>query len=247
MKPFVIYNWKTYVSSVSDAVTLAGSLRGSDEVTSVVCPSALYLLVVADALDDERITLGVQDVSASAEHPQTGNLSGAQVKDVGALYVLVGHAETRAAGVTNGAVADKAEHALSSGLIPVVCLSEQKDKEGESDGEEVSEQLQEILSRIKYRLTGEENRAGPPCIVAYEPTAHIGADSALAPEKIKAVTSRLRGILQLGDVSGVPVIYGGSVAVENVKSILQDSGTDGFLIGRAGVQSETANTILSSF
>lgn len=246
MNPFVIYNWKTYIDSPDDAVALAGALDGSDKVTIVICPSALHFSVVAGVVVDKKISFGAQDISESADHPQTGSLSGEQIVQSGASYVIVGHAETRAAGVTNSVVAGKMVHAFSAGLIPIVCLSEQEKIDSEEHpGEEVVAQLKDILTTTKNVVPNTEEGA-PSFVVAYEPTAYIGADSALAPDKIKDITSLLRDVLENFTMPNIPVIYGGSVAVENVEGIFQHSGTDGFLVGRAGCDSKTANTITSS-
>ena len=244
MKPVLVYNWKTYITSKNDAATLAGALEGSDDVTVVACPSALHMTAVAEVLD-ANVLLGAQDIAVSSDHPQTGSLSGAQLRDVGASYALVGHAETRATGVTNGAVGYKVVHALASGLTPIVCLSEQKDDADQNPGIEVSEQLKEIIDISGDSFTQQKNMMYS-FIVAYEPTAYIGAEDTLAPEKIKYILDLLRAVLQQHTLQNTPVIYGGAVNVENVREILRVSGANGFLIGRAGTNTDTANTILRS-
>ena len=246
MKPVLIYNWKTYISSKKDAVTLAGTLNGSDGVTVVMCPSALHMFAVAEVLGDKKISLGAQDISVSANQSQTGNLSGVQLFDAGVSYTLVGHAETRAAGVTNSMVTEKIIHALASGLTPIICLSEQKNNEGQNPAEEVIEQLKEIVSTVGGSFTQQKD-AAYPFIVAYEPTAHIGAEDTLPSGKIKYTLYLLRGVLQQYNLQNIPVIYGGAVNVKNITEVLQNSGADGFLVGRAGINADTANLILNSF
>ena len=245
MKSLLVYNWKTYVASVNDSVALADALANTDNATVIVCPSALHIPFVAETIADKKMALGAQDIAVSADKPQTGNLSGVQLLDLGISYTLVGHAETRAAGVTNNMVADKTVHALTSGLTPIVCLSESNDDGDQNSGEEVSEQLEHIVGAIGG-LSVQENEGGHSFIIAYEPTAYIGAEDALAPEKIKYILGLLRGVLRKHTSRDVPVIYGGSVTIKNAAEILRTADADGFLLGRASVTADTANTILHS-
>ena len=245
MKPFLVCNWKTYVVSTDDSVVLTNALEGSDDVTVVVCPSALHTASVCRAIGDKNILLGAQDISVSVNQPQTGNLSGVQLRDAGISYTLVGHAETRAVGITNRMVADKTVHTLVSGLIPIICLSEQKNNGNRKAGEEVSEQLEDIVGATGDMLM-QKKGASYSAVVAYEPTAYIGAEDTLAPEMIKHILNLLRGVLQKYNLRNIPVIYGGSVNLGNVEGVVRIAGADGFLLGRAGVHADTTNMILHS-
>ncbi|MCY4577328.1 MAG: triose-phosphate isomerase [Candidatus Kaiserbacteria bacterium] len=243
MKPFLIHNWKTYIISAGDAVALADALSETDTAEVVVCPSALHTLTIAESVRRKKIALGAQDISTSAENPRTGNIAGAQLHEAGVSHVIVGHAETRAAGVTNAMVADKVSHALMSDLIPIVCLSEQDENE-QGDGEEVAQQLEEIIQQNKEGL--QKNGSRQHCIIAYEPTQHIGARDALAPEKIKQVTEHIRTTLSQHAMPNTPILYGGAVNPENAEGILEIAGVNGFLLGRASTNADTANAILHS-
>ena len=182
MRSLIVYNWKTYIPSEDRAVVLAESLR-THRADSVVCPSAAHIPAVRDVLREKDIHIGAQDISVSAESPQTGSHSGEQLRNLGAAYVIVGHAETRENGVTNTMVARKTVHALHAGIVPVVCVSERHDHE-QRQGDEVTAQLTEILNTVP-----ESSRF----VVAYEPTRHIGADDALETESISAVAGRFAG------------------------------------------------------
>ena len=242
MKPFLVYNWKTYIIAVNDAVNLADALEGSDTVEIVVCPSTLHTLAVTDIFRNKNISLGAQDISISADNPRTGNISGVQAAAAGITHTIVGHAETRAAGITNTMIADKTHHALLSGLTPIVCLSEQDDTR-ENDGEEVVQQLEEIILRNEEMFQKKQSDVRH-IVVAYEPTEHIGAQDALAPEKIKHITEMLRDILSKHNMQETPVLYGGSVTADNAEGIIEIANANGFLLGRASTNAETANAIL---
>ena len=241
MKPVLVYNWKTYINSTDDAVALATALEDSNSADVVVCPSALHTLTVAKAIHKKNISLGIQDISTTADNPRTGNISGTQASDAGATHAIVGHAETRAAGITNTMVAEKVSHALLSNLIPILCLSEQDNSEHKND-REIVQQLEEVLQQNKECLQKPKNRQ---CIIiAYEPTQHIGAQDALAPEKVKHVVEMVRETAQQYELQDTPIIYGGAVSPENAEGIIEIADVNGFLLGRASTNANTANTIL---
>ena len=234
MRSVLIHNWKTYIPSEDAAVALAAALHAPTDTLLVVCPSAVHIPVIREHLAGKGMYLGAQDFSVSRETPQTGRLSGDQLTDMGVQYVIVGHAETRANGVINAMVVEKVKHATATGITPIICISEQK-KDEPSIGDEVVGQLQEIV---------EKTDSIEQSIIAYEPTAHIGAENALDTRAIGVITARLRGVLKK---DSIPILYGGSVDADNAVDIMKNGGVNGFLLGRASVKADTANAITALF
>ena len=76
-------------------------------------------------------------------------------------------------------------------------------------------------------------------MLAYEPTAYIGAEKPLDTPTIQNIVGRLRDTIP----HTTPIMYGGSVTKENAETIIRDGGVDGFLLGRASVNAEQANSI----
>ena len=228
MQHTLVYNWKTYVPSEDHAQKLVGALEPS-AATIIICPSAVHIPSVRESIQQKGMHLGAQDINVSRETPQTGALSGEQIHNAGARFVIIGHAETRANGVENTAVVRKVEHAIHYNLTPIICLSEQK-KNKEHPGDEVVAQLEEIIE------------SGVPLknvMLAYEPTAYIGAEKPLDTPTIQGIVGRLRDTIP----HTTPIMYGGSVTKENAETIIRDGGVDGFLLGRASVNAEQANSI----
>ena len=229
MHPILIYNWKTYIASEAEAVALLNALTIPNSVTAVICPSTIHLAALKEPATAKDIALGAQDISVSRETPQTGRQSGEQLRTAGVTYVLVGHAETRAQGVTNSMVAQKTAHALIEQITPVICLSEQE------AGDTPVKQLQEIM---KHTV---DQPALTTAIIAYEPTEYIGAASALPVAEIKEQAEQLRSTAAAYGINRI--LYGGSVSPDNAAEILNGGGVDGFLLGRAGCNQKTANDI----
>ena len=115
-------------------------------------------------------------------------------------------------------VAEKIHHALLSNLVPIVCLSEQDDNE-HRENNEVVQQLEEILEQNKEDLQKLNNKQH--IIIAYEPTQHIGAQDALAPEKVKRIVEMIREVIQKHKLQNTPIIYGGAVNTENAEGIIE--------------------------
>jgi len=74
-------------------------------------------------------------------------------------------------------------------------------------------------------------------IVAYEPIEAIGTGTPEDSETIRSVCTQLR------ELSGKPVIYGGSVTDETLTSIVKTNAIDGLLVGGASLDPEKFSTI----
>ncbi|MDO8657906.1 MAG: triose-phosphate isomerase family protein [Candidatus Levybacteria bacterium] len=67
-------------------------------------------------------------------------------------------------------------------------------------------------------------------IVAYEPIEAIGTGNPDTPENAEKTASEIKS-----NLNGIPVLYGGSITSENVKSFTQMQGIDGVLVGGASL------------
>ena len=111
------------------AVALAkGIVGGIDKYKAVdllVCPPAVYLVPVGEAIAGTPVALGAQNMYHEGNGAFTGELSAAMLKDVGCKYVILGHSERRhILGETDAAVNKKTLAALAAGLVPIVCVGE---------------------------------------------------------------------------------------------------------------------------
>jgi triosephosphate isomerase len=175
----------------------------------VVLPSHPYLLEVGAVFASTAVRTGGQDLFWEDEGPFTGEVSGAQLRELGCDYVEIGHAERRRIfGEDDEIIAAKTAAAFRNGLTPILCVGEQRTSTVEAAAAECVAQL----------------RSSGPMVVAYEPVWAIGADEPASPGYIAAVCRALRS-----RVSG-PVIYGGS-AKPGLLTQLGD-GVDGLFLGR---------------
>lgn len=240
-----VANWKSYFTPHQECswYTNFGSelhaLAQSLSVQIVFCPSYLSLPFFAQHTEKNRLdalVLGGQDCNIHAQGPYTGTITAAALYEVGCVYVIVGHSETRVLQkLTHEQVAAKVEQALRNDLIPIVCVGEQV-HEVTRRKEALDTQLAPILACIK-------KYPGKHILIAYEPVWAIGTGKTPTPQEIADVLSfiaeRLEGVRYT-------LLYGGSVNATNAPLFAQSIHCNGFLIGKASTDFQELKKIVRS-
>ncbi|MGH8577366.1 MAG: triose-phosphate isomerase, partial [Gammaproteobacteria bacterium] len=192
-----------------------------------------YLPLVGELLEGTPIALGAQDVCEEAAGAYTGEVSGPMLRDYHCRYVIVGHSERRQVyREGDGRVARKFSRALSSGLIPILCLGETlAEREAGNTEAVVERQLGAIL---------EDSGAGAmrAAVIAYEPVWAIGTGRNATPAQAQEVHAYLRGRIAERDpetAASLPILYGGSVKGANAAALFAMPDIDGGLIGGASL------------
>jgi triosephosphate isomerase len=232
-RPIVFGNWKMH-GLRAESRALAGALaeRAGGRLTAMlgVFPPATVLADVAVQLAGTGILVGGQDCHHQAKGAFTGSVSAAMLKDAGAAAVIVGHSERRhGLGETDAMVKAKAEAALETGLLVVLCI-------GETEAERTEGRTVEVL---EAQLAGSwpAGATAGRVVVAYEPVWAIGTGRTATLKDIgdshAAIRERLRH-LSAGE-GEVAVLYGGSVKADNAGEIMRVPGVDGVLVGGASL------------
>lgn len=198
----------------------------SGQVRVFVAPSFPVLPVAVDVLAPTGVRVAAQDLAATDTGAFTGEVSGAELAEIGVSYVEVGHAERRRLfGEDEQVVAAKTAAALRHGLTPVLCL-------GESDAGPTDIATAECVRQLESAL-GEvgDPGAGVPIVVAYEPQWAIGAAEPAPTEHIIAVCTALGAALEdLHCPADSGVIYGGSAGPGLLAQL--GSSVSGLFLGR---------------
>lgn len=166
------------------------------------------------------LVVGAQDAAATGPGPHTGDVTAAEIAEVGGALVAVGHAERRRDhGEDDLVVAAKVAAVLRAGMLPLLCVGEPEQGSPEDAALVCADQVRAAVQPAREQgLTGE-------IAVAYEPVWAIGAARPASPEHIRVVCRHLR----TPEGSG-RVIYGGSAGPGLLAEIAED--TDGLFLGR---------------
>jgi triosephosphate isomerase len=220
-----------------------GNLRG--DVDIAVCPPFVYLEAVLNATRGSRIRVGAQNMYHEPSGAFTGEISGAMLKDLGCVYVILGHSERRnVMGESNEDVNRKLRAALDAGLSPIVCVGELLDQREAGQTRQV---VEEQFVGSYAGLSAEEVQR---TVVAYEPVWAIGTGKVATPEQAEEVHSDLRKIIEnrynSAVAQSVRIQYGGSVKPDNAASLLAQPNIDGALVGGAALQADSFSAIIAA-
>ena len=210
------------------------SAVASGDVELFVIPSYLAIPAAVDAFTDTTVTVGAQDLFWEDDGAYTGEVSGAELAEVGVGVVEVGHAERRRLfGETDEIVAKKTAAALRNGMAPVLCI-------GESEVGTPVDAAEACLRQLSIALTDAPDGR---VIVAYEPVWAIGADEPASTAHISEVCGLLRTALNVmpGRETST-VIYGGSAGPGLLTAL--DGSVDGLFLGRFAHDTDALLTVL---
>jgi triosephosphate isomerase len=239
-RPFFCGNWKLF-GTTADSIALATGVRdGVAGVTAsdiAVGPGFLALPIVAEKLKGSNVGVAAQNCHWETKGAFTGEVAAAQIADVGASHVIIGHSERRQFfGETEETVAKKTRAVLAAGLVPIVCVGETL---SERDGGHT-------LTRVGAQLDGALKELGEAdlkrLVIAYEPVWAIGTGRNATPAQAVEVHAFIRGWLteRLKEASrGVRILYGGSVKPDNIAGLMAQAEIDGALVGGASLTVES--------
>lgn len=201
-------------------------------VTIFLVPPFTVLRNVCELAEELPILVGAQNMHWQDRGAYTGEISPAMIKDCGADLVELGHSERRSMfGETDFTVNKKVHAALAYGLKPLICVGESAPEK------EFGASLESVLRQVKIALHGISREHMGEVIIAYEPVWAIGEGSAPAePGYANSIHTAIRRILSeiydQATAERVPLLYGGSVNLENARKLISESEIDGLFVGR---------------
>ncbi len=238
-KPLMAGNWKMN-KTIPEAVAMVKELKGKiadvKDVDVLLCPVFTALYPVANEVKGSNINIGAQDLFWEAKGAFTGEVAPNMITDAGCSFVIIGHSERRQYfGETNETVNKKIKAALSSGLIPVVCVGETlKEREDNVTFKVIESQVREGIKDLSKEEAAK-------VVIAYEPVWAIGTGKTATPDQAQEVHAFIRKVYgeMYGDVAeGTRILYGGSVKPSNVSELMKKEDIDGGLVGGASLKAE---------
>jgi len=222
----VVANWKMNTRA-SDAYILATTIRNAvapiEGIEVVVCPPVIWLSDISQIIKkDGRVNLGAQNMFYEPEGAFTGEISPLMIVDI-AKYVILGHSERRNYFHENDLIVnEKVLAAIKYGLSPIICVGEKTQSAPISDAVKQLEEALMHLPKNRYK----------DIVVAYEPVWAIGGTKVASIEHIVKAMTRLREAVG----RDTPVLYGGSVNVDQIGELAKRPEIDGVLVGSASIR-----------
>lgn len=205
---------KSYMEILQDALV---NKRAEDRV---------FIFPPATALDryEGEFTLGAQNAYPTQNGAFTGEIGLEQLEEFGIKTLLIGHSERREyLREDQETVAKKYAFFQAQGFEIIYCIGEPLEVRDAGD-EAVEAYLKAQFDGID--LTYEK------LIVAYEPIWAIGTGRSATVGEIASTHKVLKSHMDR------PLLYGGSVKLENIKEITSIDGVDGVLVGSAALDAE---------
>lgn len=207
-----------------------------------VCPDFLALPGLSKIFAGGAIALGAQDCGPEKRGALTGEISVADLAELGVRYVIIGHSERRQKlGESNDLIRAKLAAAYQEKIIPILCV-------GESLTEKEAGQTEKVLSvQLTAALKDLPGKKPVSLLIAYEPIWAIGTGEPIMPVEANNIHLFLKRRVQMILGKSVRVIYGGSVSAANAALFLQQPAVDGLLIGGASLCLEEFVSIVQKY
>lgn len=244
-------NWKMN-KTMSEAIVLTQQLcnqynRKWDNVDIVVCPPAIDIKSVYTVIDFDKtkIAVGAQNVHWEESGAFTGEISIPMIKEAGCEFCIVGHSERREMfNETDTSVNLKVKALIEADIAPIVCVGESLSMRDSGD------YVGFIVAQVRAALAGLDEADMKKVVIAYEPIWAIGTGRTATPEQAEEVCATIRATIAnmfgKGVADACRVLYGGSMNVGNVESLLAQPDIDGGLIGGAALQSDSFRQLIEA-
>ena len=172
----------------------------------------------------EDSLIGAQNSYPVVNGAFTGEIGLEQLNEFNIKRILIGHSERRhILGETQEFIAKKFDFFKENNFEIFYCIGEPLEirKKG----------LKEVVEYLKNQFAGIDLNY-EKLIIAYEPVWAIGTGVSATIEEIKQTHAEIRKF------TNRPILYGGSVKLNNIKEILEVENVDGVLVGSASLDVE---------
>jgi triosephosphate isomerase len=172
----------------------------------------------------EKEYIGAQDAYPAKNGAFTGEIGLEQLNEFNIKRVMIGHSERRhILNESQEFIAKKFEFYAKEGFEIFYCIGEPLEvrKKG----------LNAVVDYLKEQMAGID-MSYENLIVAYEPVWAIGTGVSASTKDIKETHAKIR------EYTNRPILYGGSVKLNNISEILDIENVDGVLVGSASLDVE---------
>ncbi|MFT8396513.1 triose-phosphate isomerase family protein [Propionibacterium sp.] len=168
--------------------------------------------------------VGAQNVASTEQGAFTGEVSAAELAEIGVSMVEIGHAERRSLlGETDADIAAKCSLVMRHGMTPIICVGEAAPGNSDDAASVVVSQVDAALALVK------EQASTARVVVAYEPHWAIGAQHPAPAEYVRKVCGTAKDELT-SRYQNLVLLYGGSAGPGTLNSLCNT--VDGLFLGR---------------
>ncbi|PZV98759.1 triose-phosphate isomerase [Metamycoplasma auris] len=173
---------------------------------------------------NRNFLFGLQNIYHELNGAYTGEVSLNVAIAADIDFILIGHSERRSLfNETNELINKKISHLEKTRITPILCI-------GESLEEFENNQTFTVLeNQIKSALKNIEDHKN--LIISYEPVYCIGNGIIPEASHIKKVVDFIHSLLH----DETPILYGGSVSLNNIDILEQVDNLSGYLVGGASL------------
>ena len=175
------------------------------------------------ALFEDKI-VGAQNAYPAVNGAYTGEIGLEQLNEFNIKRILIGHSERRhILGESQEFIAKKFNFFKNEGFEIFYCIGEPLEIRQKG--------IEAVVEYLKTQIEGIDLNY-EKLIIAYEPVWAIGTGVSAKNEQIKETHAEIRKF------TSNPILYGGSVKLNNIKDILDIPNVDGVLVGSASLDVE---------
>jgi L-erythrulose 1-phosphate isomerase len=215
-----------------------------NEMELFVIPSYTALSAARCSIPRQRILLGAQNMGWEEQGQFTGEISPLMLCEAGIDIIMIGHSERRHLfHETDLEENKKVLCALRHGFRPLLCIGETAEEKDYGVAEEV------LKTQLKIGLHGVTAPQAGKIRIAYEPVWAIGVNGRPASHEYadrihKLIRDTLVELFGMETGGDIPILYGGSVNLQNAEELISMPYVDGLFIGRNAWDADNFNQII---
>ncbi len=251
MKKFLLgTNWKmnkTLAEASAYTEKLSDIVAKYPQLDIFIIPPHTHLWKLKEMIDAKKspLKLGAQNMHYEDAGQFTGEISPVMLAEMNLDIVELGHCERRQYfNETDETVNLKALAALKHNLLPLICIGETMDNRNFGVSKEM------LAKQMKIALKGISADQIGKFWVAYEPIWAIGVNGIPAETPyVNEIHDFLRTVLiELYGPAGkdVPLLFGGSVNINNASEYAQLDNVDGLFVGRSAWETDLFEELMVS-
>ncbi len=210
-----------------------------NKIELFVIPSFTSLSCAVPVGLDVNLTIGSQNIGWEERGQYTGEISPLMLRELGVQMVMIGHSERRHIfHETDMEEEKRVKCAVEHGFRTLLCIGETAEQKDYGISAET------LRTQIKIGLHSVDPIEAEKYIwIAYEPVWAIGVNGQAADEKY---ANEMHAVIRdtlielYGEEVGnrIPLLYGGSVNLENAPKLIVQPHIDGLFVGRYALDAD---------